>query len=86
MVKRCTLNNSPQISTDKIKKRECCDALSSYDNKQYFDTIMKYPLDEQQRRSVVILEDNCLVTENGCENLSAAIPRTIEEIEAAMAK
>ena len=32
------------------------------------------------------LEDNCLVTENGCENLSAAIPRTIEEIEALMAK
>lgn len=32
------------------------------------------------------LEDNCLVTEKGCENLSAAIPRTIEEIEAAMAK
>lgn len=31
------------------------------DNKQYFDTIMNYPLDEQQRRSVVILEDNCLV-------------------------
>lgn len=32
------------------------------------------------------LEDNCLVTENGCENLSAAIPRTIEEIEAIMGK
>ena len=32
------------------------------------------------------LEDNCLVTENGCENLSAATPRTIEEIEAIMAK
>ena len=31
------------------------------------------------------LEDNCLITENGCENLSAAIPRAIEEIEAAMA-
>lgn len=30
------------------------------------------------------LEDNCLITETGCENLSAAIPRTIEEIEAAM--
>ena len=27
------------------------------------------------------VEDNCLVTETGCENLSAAIPRTIEEIE-----
>ncbi len=30
------------------------------------------------------LEDNCLITEDGCENLSAAIPRTIEEIEAIM--
>ena len=31
------------------------------------------------------LEDNCLVTEDGCVNLSADIPRTIEEIEAYMA-
>lgn len=30
------------------------------------------------------LEDNCLITENGCENLSAAIPRTIEDIEDVM--
>lgn len=28
------------------------------------------------------LEDNCLVTETGCENLSAGIPRTIADIEA----
>lgn len=27
------------------------------------------------------LEDNCLITEDGCENLSAGIPRSIEEIE-----
>lgn len=32
------------------------------------------------------LEDNCLVTEEGCENLSAAIPRTVEDIEAVMRK
>ncbi len=32
------------------------------------------------------LEDNCLVTEDGCENLSRDIPRTIEEIERVMAK
>lgn len=32
------------------------------------------------------LEDNCLVTEDGCENLSADIPRTIEAIEAEMSK
>jgi Xaa-Pro aminopeptidase len=32
------------------------------------------------------LEDNCLVTEDGCINLSAATPRTIEEIEDTMVK
>lgn len=32
------------------------------------------------------LEDNCLVTRDGCENLSRDIPRSIEEIEAEMAK
>lgn len=32
------------------------------------------------------IEDNILVTANGCENLSAAIPSTIEEIESLMAK
>lgn len=30
------------------------------------------------------LEDNCLVTEDGCVNLSAATPRSIEEIEDTM--
>jgi len=30
------------------------------------------------------LEDNCLVTEKGCVNLSADIPRSIEDIEAVM--
>lgn len=32
------------------------------------------------------LEDNCLVTETGCENLSAITPRTIAEIEDTMSK
>jgi len=32
------------------------------------------------------LEDNCLITETGCENLSAVVPRSIEEIEAVMGK
>lgn len=30
------------------------------------------------------LEDNCLITEDGCENLSKITPRTIEDIEAVM--
>ncbi len=32
------------------------------------------------------LEDNCLITENGCENLSKITPRSIDDIEAAMGK
>ena len=32
------------------------------------------------------LEDNCLITEDGCENLSAVTPRSIEDIEDYMAK
>lgn len=32
------------------------------------------------------LEDNCLITESGCENLSAITPRSIEDIEAFMGK
>lgn len=32
------------------------------------------------------IEDNCLVTEDGCENLSVITPRTIDEIEDTMQK
>lgn len=32
------------------------------------------------------LEDNCLITESGCENLSAVTPRSIEQIEAVMGR
>ena len=31
------------------------------DNKDFFDHVLKYPLDKQQRESIVKLEDNCLV-------------------------
>lgn len=30
-------------------------------NQLFFDTVLKYPLDQQQRESIVKLEDNCLV-------------------------
>lgn len=32
------------------------------------------------------VEDNCLVTPSGCENLSVSVPRTIEDIEEVMRK
>ncbi|MCR4834759.1 MAG: UvrD-helicase domain-containing protein [Bacteroidaceae bacterium] len=31
------------------------------DNKDFFDKVLQYPLDQQQRESIVKLEDNCLV-------------------------
>jgi Xaa-Pro aminopeptidase len=34
----------------------------------------------------VRIENDVLITENGCEDLSRNIPRTVEEIEAVMAK
>ncbi len=32
------------------------------------------------------VEDNCLITENGCENLTACVPKSIADIEAVMRK
>jgi Xaa-Pro aminopeptidase len=34
----------------------------------------------------VRVEDTILITENGCENLTAGLPRTVEEIEKFMKK
>ena len=45
----------PQKHNDKFVKDELIT------NKVYFDTVLKYPLDSQQRNSIVKLEDNCLV-------------------------
>jgi Xaa-Pro aminopeptidase len=34
----------------------------------------------------VRIEDTILITEDGCENLTAGIPRTVKDIEALMKK
>ena len=39
----------------------------------------------QKEISGVRIEDVVLVTEDGCENFSAGLPRTVEEIEKCMA-
>lgn len=46
------------------------------DNKDFFDKLMKYPLDFQQRESIVKLEDNCLVISSaGSGKTSTAIAK-----------
>lgn len=45
----------PQKHNEKFVQEELAN------NKEYFDTVLKYPLDKQQRASIVKLEDNCLV-------------------------
>ena len=46
------------------------------------DINLPYPDQEMGIR----LEDTVVITENGCENLSAGLPRTIDDIEALMEK
>ena len=46
------------------------------DNKDFFDKVLKYPLDQQQRESIVKLEDNCLVISSaGSGKTSTAIAK-----------
>jgi Xaa-Pro aminopeptidase len=44
------------------------------------DLIREY----QKEVGGVRIEDNCYITEDGCENLSFGVPRTVEEIESCM--
>ena len=42
-------------------------------NKDFFDHCLKYPLDEQQRRSIVSEEDNCLVVSSAGSGKTSSI-------------
>lgn len=42
-------------------------------NKEFFDHCLKYPLDEQQRRSIVSEEDNCLVVSSAGSGKTSSI-------------
>ena len=41
--------------------------------KEYFDTIFKYPLDDQQRRAIICLEDNTLVVSSAGSGKTSTI-------------
>lgn len=64
--------------------------LTGQTPKDFYEFDLKYVNLEKIREYMkevcgVRLEDVVLVTEDGCENLSYDIPRTVEEIEACMA-
>ena len=42
-------------------------------HKKFFDTCLQYPLDPQQRRSIVSLEDNCLVVSSAGSGKTSSI-------------
>lgn len=56
------IKNKEHIDDNRKKHNEEYVQKELADNKTYFDTVLgKYPLDPQQRDSIVKLEDNCLV-------------------------
>ena len=42
-------------------------------NRDFFDHCLKYPLDEQQRRSIIVEEDNCLVISSAGSGKTSSI-------------
>lgn len=55
----------------KHNEQVTCNLLDTH--KQFFDCCMKYPLDEQQRRSIVSEEDNCLVVSSAGSGKTSSI-------------
>lgn len=55
----------------KHNEQVICNLLDTH--KQFFDCCLKYPLDEQQRRSIVSEEDNCLVVSSAGSGKTSSI-------------
>lgn len=55
----------------KHNEQVTCNLLDTH--KQFFDCCLKYPLDEQQRRSIVSEEDNCLVVSSAGSGKTSSI-------------
>ena len=73
------LNNFFNAKDENIRKEHNNNFVSSQleSNKTFFDTVLKYPLDNQQRESIVKLEDNCLVISSaGSGKTSTIIGKT----------
>ena len=47
-------------------------------NKDFFDHVLKYPLDNQQRRAIISEEDNCLVVSSAGSGKTSSIVGKVE--------
>ena len=57
-----------------VKQHNECVIISLLDtHKEFFDHCLKYPLDKQQRRSIVSEEDNCLVVSSAGSGKTSSI-------------
>lgn len=74
-----------QINTDKQQSREFLPGMVLTIEPGLYMPIDDTDLDQQWRGIGIRIEDNIVVTQNGCENLTQYCPETIAEIEALMA-
>lgn len=61
-IHRLVKNHNEQVIKEKLEK-----------NREFFDHCLSYPLDEQQRRSIVSEEDNCLVVSSAGSGKTSSI-------------
>ena len=61
-IHRLVKNHNEQVIKEKLEN-----------NREFFDHCLSYPLDEQQRRSIVSEEDNCLVVSSAGSGKTSSI-------------
>jgi Xaa-Pro aminopeptidase len=74
-----------QINADKQQSREFLPGMVLTIEPGLYMPLDDTDLDQQWRGIGIRIEDNIVVTQNGCENLTQYCPETITEIEALMA-
>lgn len=67
------LNNYKKSQNDKDRLNKLFIDKEKENQKDYFDTLLKYPLDSQQREAIITIEDNCLVVSSAGSGKTSTI-------------